>query len=204
MSGSAAPKVPTGSRLVLGRRSGDARCPSGSGRAPVRPSSRGCRHPSSRRRVYSRRAWLSRQNDVQVIGCPAPLLAGRSQGENRAAKVTTAERPCTREGAKKQLPTRGTGVDAQQDSHPVEIRSGPCYSTHCRTMGSRRNHALGGKEEVGRAGLEPAKAVPADLQSAPFAARDTDPRCTALSSTVRAARTTRNPEPAMGFEPMTY
>ena len=34
------------------------------------------------------------------------------------------------------------------------------------------------KEEVGRAGLEPAKAVPADLQSAPFAARDTDPRTT--------------------------
>jgi hypothetical protein len=29
--------------------------------------------------------------------------------------------------------------------------------------------------QVGRAGLEPAKAAPADLQSAPFAARDTDP-----------------------------
>ena len=29
--------------------------------------------------------------------------------------------------------------------------------------------------QVGRAGLEPAKAEPADLQSAPFAARDTDP-----------------------------
>ncbi len=31
------------------------------------------------------------------------------------------------------------------------------------------------KREVGREGLEPSKAVPADLQSAPFAARDTDP-----------------------------
>jgi hypothetical protein len=29
--------------------------------------------------------------------------------------------------------------------------------------------------EVGRVGLEPTKAEPADLQSAPFAARDTDP-----------------------------
>ncbi len=28
---------------------------------------------------------------------------------------------------------------------------------------------------VGREGLEPSKAEPADLQSAPFAARDTDP-----------------------------
>jgi hypothetical protein len=30
--------------------------------------------------------------------------------------------------------------------------------------------------KVGREGLEPSKAEPADLQSAPFAARDTDPR----------------------------
>jgi hypothetical protein len=29
--------------------------------------------------------------------------------------------------------------------------------------------------QVGRVGLEPTKAEPADLQSAPFAARDTDP-----------------------------
>ena len=34
---------------------------------------------------------------------------------------------------------------------------------------------LGRSNEVGRAGLEPAKAVPTDLQSVPFAARDTDP-----------------------------
>ena len=30
--------------------------------------------------------------------------------------------------------------------------------------------------KVGRAGLEPAKAEPTDLQSVPFAARDTDPQ----------------------------
>ena len=33
----------------------------------------------------------------------------------------------------------------------------------------------GHKVVVGREGLEPSKALPADLQSAPFAARDTDP-----------------------------
>jgi hypothetical protein len=34
--------------------------------------------------------------------------------------------------------------------------------------------------KVGREGLEPSKAEPADLQSAPFAARDTDPRTTSI------------------------
>ena len=40
---------------------------------------------------------------------------------------------------------------------------------------SRPGHSAIRSQLVGRAGLEPAKAEPADLQSAPFAARDTDP-----------------------------
>ena len=48
----------------------------------------------------------------------------------------------------------------------------------CRIAKSRVSHSQSDirNASVGRAGLEPAKALsPADLQSAPFAARDTDP-----------------------------
>jgi hypothetical protein len=64
--------------------------------------------------------------------------------------------------------------------------------------------------QVGRAGLEPAKAEPADLQSAPFAARDTDPRSAASHSLPGAGPRAQpppgnqSPEPTMGLEPMTY
>jgi hypothetical protein len=66
---------------------------------------------------------------------------------------------------------------------------------------------------VGRAGLEPAKAEPADLQSAPFAARDTDP-CKRMCRTLSRAGSLDEHEPryarlhpgepTMGLEPITY
>jgi hypothetical protein len=53
----------------------------------------------------------------------------------------------------------------------VSFKTAPRYFRHF--FGRQ---PLRGLAKVGREGLEPSKAEPADLQSAPFAARDTDPR----------------------------